>query len=93
MVGSAMAVVEAGEGGGIGGCWAWLERVGEDRRDLLDSGSTHNFISEEAARRTGLPLQQRPRLTAMVANGEKITCASVIRKAPLIIAGAACSIH
>jgi hypothetical protein len=56
---------------------------------LLDSGSTHNFISEEAAWRSGLPLQQRPCLTAMVANGEKITCAGVIRKAPLLIAGVA----
>jgi hypothetical protein len=55
---------------------------------LLDSGSTHNFISEEAARRTGLPLRQRPRLTAMVANGERITCAGVICDAPLRIAGA-----
>jgi hypothetical protein len=32
---------------------------------LLDSGNTHNFISEEAARRSGLPLRQRPRLTTM----------------------------
>ena len=55
---------------------------------LLDSGSTHSFISEEAARRSGLPLRHRPRLTAMVANDEKITCAGVIRDAPLLIAGA-----
>jgi hypothetical protein len=54
---------------------------------LLDSGSTHNFISEETARRSGLPLRQRPRLTAMVANGERITCEGVIRDA-LLIAGA-----
>jgi hypothetical protein len=54
---------------------------------LLDSGSTHNFISEAAAQRTGLPLQQRPRLTAMVANGERVTCVGVIRAAPLIIEG------
>jgi hypothetical protein len=53
---------------------------------LLDSGSTHNFISEEAARRSKLPLYQRPRLTTMVANGEKITCVGVIRDAPLLIA-------
>ena len=56
---------------------------------LLDSGSTHNFISEEAARRSGLPLRQRPRLTALVANGERVTCAGVIRDAPLLVDGAA----
>jgi len=54
---------------------------------LLDSGSTHNFISEAAALRTGLPLQQGPRLTAMVANGERVTCVGVIRAAPLTIEG------
>ena len=54
---------------------------------LLDSGSTHNFISEAAAQRSGLPLQQRPRLTAMVANGERVTCLGVIRAARLLIGG------
>jgi hypothetical protein len=54
---------------------------------LLDSGSMHNFISEEAARRSGLPLRQRPRLTALVANGERVTCAGVIRDTPLLIDG------
>jgi len=39
---------------------------------LLDSGSTHNFISEDAALRSGLPVQHRPRLTATVANGERV---------------------
>jgi hypothetical protein len=43
---------------------------------LLDSGSTHNFIS-----------QQRPRLSAMVANGKRITCVGVIRDAPLTVDG------
>jgi hypothetical protein len=43
---------------------------------LLDSGSTHNFISEAAARRTGLPLQHRPRLTAMVANASRASASS-----------------
>jgi hypothetical protein len=54
---------------------------------LLDSDSTHNFISEAAALRTGLPLQHRPRLTAMVANGKCIVCVGVIRDAPLTISG------
>ena len=52
---------------------------------LLDSGSTHNFIAEDAALRTGLPLQRRPRLTATVANGERVSCPGVIRQAPLTI--------
>jgi hypothetical protein len=54
---------------------------------LLDTGSTHNFIGEDAARRTGLAIQPRPRLTATVANGERILCPGVIRGAPLVIAG------
>jgi hypothetical protein len=52
---------------------------------LLNSGSTHNFISEAAARHSGLPQQQRPRLSTMVANGERITCVGVIRNAPLTV--------
>jgi hypothetical protein len=39
---------------------------------LLDTGSSHNFIAEEAARRTNLPVQSKPRLTATMANGEKL---------------------
>jgi hypothetical protein len=54
---------------------------------LLDSGSTHNFISEEAARRSSLPLLPRPHLTTLVTNGERVTCAGVIRDAPLLIDG------
>jgi hypothetical protein len=52
---------------------------------LLDTGSTHNFIGEDAARRTGLPVQPRPRLTSTVANGEKAPCPGVLRRAPLTI--------
>jgi hypothetical protein len=37
---------------------------------LLDGGSTHSFIGEEAARRAGLPIQSSPRMTAIVSNGE-----------------------
>jgi hypothetical protein len=52
-----------------------------------DSGSTHNFIPEAATARTGLPFQNRPRLTVMVANGERVACMGVIRAAPLDIDG------
>jgi hypothetical protein len=55
---------------------------------LLDSSSTHNFISEVVAHRIGLPLQHRPRLTAMVANGERVACVGVICDALLTIGGA-----
>jgi hypothetical protein len=54
---------------------------------LLDTGSTHSFIAEEAARRTGLPIQPRPRLTATVANGERVPCPGILRHAPLTIDG------
>ena len=52
---------------------------------LLDSGSTHSFISEDAARCTGLPIEDRPRMTATVANGEWVACPGVIRHAPFSI--------
>jgi hypothetical protein len=52
---------------------------------LLDTGSTHSFIAEDAVRRTGLPVQSRPRLTATVANGEKVPCPGVLRQAPLTV--------
>jgi hypothetical protein len=54
---------------------------------LLDSGSTHNFISESAAQCTGLPLQHRPCLTATVANDDRVSCVGVIRQAAITIQG------
>jgi hypothetical protein len=54
---------------------------------LLDTGSTHNFIAEAAARQTGLHIQPRPRLMTMAANGECVSCPGVIRCAPVIIEG------
>jgi hypothetical protein len=64
----------------------WVELGTATLVALLDTGSTHNFIGEEAARRTGLVIQPCPRLTATVANGERILCPEVIRQAPIIIA-------
>jgi hypothetical protein len=54
---------------------------------LLDTGSTHNFIAEAAASRMGLAVQTNPRLTTTVANGERIACPSILRQAPITIAG------
>jgi predicted aspartyl protease len=56
---------------------------------LVDTGSTHNFIGEAAAHRTGLSIQPRPRLTMTVANREKVACPSVLRQAPISIEGMA----
>jgi predicted aspartyl protease len=54
---------------------------------LLDTGSTHNFISEAAALSLGLPIQSRPWLTVMVANGEKVSRPGVLRQVPVTIDG------
>ncbi|XP_068649567.1 uncharacterized protein [Aristolochia californica] len=39
---------------------------------LVDSGSTHNFISFNAAQKLQLPVQPRPAASVSVANGEKL---------------------
>jgi hypothetical protein len=52
---------------------------------LVDTGSTHSFIGEATARRTGLHIEPRPQLTATVANGERVACPGVLRQAPVII--------
>jgi hypothetical protein len=54
---------------------------------LLDGGSTHSFIGEEAARRAGLPIQSSLRMTAIVANDECVACPGVIRDAAFTING------
>lgn len=52
---------------------------------LVDTGSTHNFIGEAAARRTGLRIAPHPRLTTIMANGERVSCPGILRQAPVII--------
>jgi hypothetical protein len=56
---------------------------------LIDTGSTHSFIVVAAGRRTGLRIDPRPRLTATVANGERVSCPGILRHAPVIIDGMA----
>lgn len=48
---------------------------------LLDSGSTNNFISEDAAARTAMTLHRRARMKVTVANGERVPCLGVLRQA------------
>ncbi|CAO2161375.1 unnamed protein product [Urochloa humidicola] len=60
---------------------------GTTLRALLDSGSTHNFVSEEAAVRTDLRYQHRRALQVTVANGERVPCAGVFRNATFTIGG------
>lgn len=38
-------------------------------------------MSEEAARRTDIPLQPHSRLRVTIANGERVSCSSVMRRA------------
>jgi hypothetical protein len=52
---------------------------------MLSTGSTHSFIREAAAWRTGLHIEPRPWLRATVANGECVACPGVLRQAPVII--------
>lgn len=53
---------------------------------LLDSGSTHNFIFEEATTRTSLKLQPRGNMVTM-ANSERVPCPGVYRTIPFSIDG------
>jgi hypothetical protein len=55
---------------------------------LLDSGSTHNFVAEEAAARTSLRLQPRGGMRVTVANGDRVPCPGVFRAAPFSVNGA-----
>jgi hypothetical protein len=54
---------------------------------LIDMGSTHSFIGEAAVRCSGLTIEPRPRLTATVANGERVACPGVLRQAPVDVGG------
>jgi hypothetical protein len=52
---------------------------------LLDSGSTHNFIDVNAARRAGLQVDDCPGTHVVVANGDHVACRGLNRAIPLQI--------
>ena len=54
-------------------------------RALLDSGSTHNFISLPAARRAGLCFRDSNGAHVTVANGDRVACQGFARDVPLRI--------
>jgi hypothetical protein len=54
---------------------------------LLDSGSTHNFITEEAGRRTSLRLHPQQGMRVTVTNGDRVASPGVYRATPFAIAG------
>ncbi|XP_068666530.1 uncharacterized protein [Aristolochia californica] len=54
---------------------------------LVDSGSTHNFISQPAAEQLGLVIQQKTGLSISVANGAKIASVGISTATPFYIEG------
>lgn len=44
---------------------------------LIDTGSTHNFLDLDAAKRLGCPLKVIPAVSVAVANGSKISSSRV----------------
>jgi hypothetical protein len=53
---------------------------------LVDSGSTHNFISEEAASRTRVPVTKRASMRVAVANGDHVFSNGVCRNMAFVCA-------
>ncbi|KAA8542122.1 hypothetical protein F0562_023274 [Nyssa sinensis] len=54
---------------------------------LIDSGSTHNFISERLANQLRLPVVPTETFTVRVANGEHLKCHGWFEKVPVDIQG------
>jgi hypothetical protein len=51
----------------------------------IDSGSTHNFISEDAAKRMGMPFVPRDHMSVTIANDERLPCLGVFRRGSFCI--------
>jgi hypothetical protein len=52
---------------------------------LLDSGSTHNFITPEAAKRAGIAITPRRGLRVVVANGDRVASSGLCPGVPVKI--------
>ena len=48
-------------------------------RVLVDSGSTHNFFCGGAILKLGIAVKDRPRLQAVLANGEKVPSGGICK--------------
>ena len=53
---------------------------------LLDSGSTHNFVRGDVARRVGLQVHPCPGAGVIVANGDRVTCHGLMKDVAIRIA-------
>ena len=54
---------------------------------MIDSGSTHSFISDASVHRIGLKPVPRPGLSVAVANGDRVPTSGVCQEAHMDIAG------
>lgn len=52
---------------------------------LIDSGSTHNFISTSLANMLNLPIMPTTTFSVRVVNGEKVTCQGKFEKVHVMI--------
>uniref|UniRef100_A0A8I6YET5 Reverse transcriptase n=1 Tax=Hordeum vulgare subsp. vulgare TaxID=112509 RepID=A0A8I6YET5_HORVV len=58
---------------------------GERLTALVDTGSTHNFLSGDAMRRLALQLAGSEKFSVTVANGDRLACQGVARQVPVLI--------
>ena len=59
--------------------------MGDTVRALVDSGSTHSFISVDAARRLNLQPLLRPGLQVTVANGDRVDSTGICKSIRIFI--------
>uniref|UniRef100_A0ACD5W7T0 Uncharacterized protein n=1 Tax=Avena sativa TaxID=4498 RepID=A0ACD5W7T0_AVESA len=58
---------------------------GERLTALVDTGSTHNFLSSDAMRRLALQPSGAEHFSVTVANGDRLACQGVARQVPITI--------